>query len=260
MLKLTIFRGVGVYNTMDEYIIHPLRLGTITRPLNRMSYGAAEDSIDFPIIAYYLSGKNNILVDTGGTAPDGISWMPYRRKENETLEKALMALGVKLNEIDFVILTHFHWDHAGAVNLFDGKKIFAQRCEYEYLLTSGEKPGYELEIIFAVDYELLTGDADIANGVSVFLTPGHTMGMQCVAVNTVEGEYLICSDQIPLFSNWEAAEPIINGNGSDFAAMKTSMKKIKTKSKHNLILPGHDEEVFTRQGTYPRQSLLQTKL
>ena len=112
------------------------------------------------------------------------------------------------------------------------------------MLSPGEKPGCEPEKIFSVDCELVDGDSDIADGVSVLLTPGHTVGMQCVVVNTAEGKYIIGGDQIPLFSNWETA--VINGNGDDFAAMEVSMKKLRTTFGDVTVLPGHDELVFDR--------------
>src|SRR5512140_3120332 len=73
---------------LDTYIIRPLRLGTIRRKMGNMSYKSEVMGIfDFPLISYYLEGaEHKIIVDTGGTKPDGVKWQPYFRPENETLD------------------------------------------------------------------------------------------------------------------------------------------------------------------------------
>jgi glyoxylase-like metal-dependent hydrolase (beta-lactamase superfamily II) len=100
-----------------------------------MSYKCGvTDIMDFPLIAYYLEGGSyKIMVDTGGTPPDGIKWQPYFRTENESLDKALQGIGVSPEEIDIVILTHLHWDHASNNHLFP-KARFIVRKEYDYLM------------------------------------------------------------------------------------------------------------------------------
>ena len=78
----------------DKYKITPLRLGTITRKKSNMVYQASDTITDFPLIAWLLEGQNaKILVDTGGSAPDGKHWMPYTRKDSEALDAALRLAG-----------------------------------------------------------------------------------------------------------------------------------------------------------------------
>ena len=237
---------------MDTYYICPLRLGTIKRKKGNMSYASdITDILDFPLIAYYLeSGRHKILVDTGGTPPDGKRWQPYSRLEEEATDKALSAIGVDPEDIDIVILTHLHWDHASNNHLFPKARFIVQKKEYNYLTVfePSVKNGFDTELVMRTEYELVDGDCEIVEGISVVLTPGHSTGMQCVVVNTAAGKYVIGADLITLFENWEAVPHIPNGVFYDLDLMIDSMKKIDLI--HGTVLPGHDERVFEHK-VYP---------
>jgi len=240
---------------MNGYTIRPLRLGTISRKKENMSYNCGVmDIIDFPLISYYLEGAGHkILVDTGGTSPDGVRWQPYFRTENESLDKALHIIGVSPEEIDTVILTHLHWDHASNNHVFPNARFIVQQKEHDYL-TAPEpenKAGYDSELVLRTDYELVDGDIDVLSGISVVLAPGHSTGMQCVVVETGAGKYILGGDLITLFENWEAEPHIPNGVFYDLNAILESLEKIDRIN--GTMLPGHDEEVFNRSIIYPPQ-------
>ena len=238
---------------MNTYTIQPLKLGTIRRKKGNMSYNSGiTDIFDFPLISYYLEGAGHkIIVDTGGTSPDGGKWQPYFRGENETLDKALQGIGVSTGEIDIVILTHLHWDHASNNHLFPSARFFVQKKEYDYLKQPEPqtKTGYESELALKTKYELVDGDHGIISGISVVLAPGHSIGMQCVLVETRAGKYILGGDLITLLENWEASPHVPNGVFYDLNMMLESLEKID--KLHGIVLPGHDQEVFNRQNIYP---------
>ncbi|MBN1756217.1 N-acyl homoserine lactonase family protein [bacterium] len=238
---------------MNTYTIQPLRLGTIKRKKENMSYHCGvTDVLDFPLISYYLEGAGHkIIVDTGGIAPDGEKWQPYFRNENETLDRALRGIGVLTEEIEMVILTHLHWDHASNNHLFPGARFIVQKKEHDYLKQPEpvEKKGYESDLALKTKYELIDGDQDITSGISVVLAPGHSVGMQCVVVETRAGKYILGGDLVTLLENWEASPHIPNGAFEDMDMMVESLEKIDRL--HGTVLPGHDPEVFKRQRIYP---------
>ena len=238
---------------MDNYTIRPLRLGTIKRKKENMSYNCdITDVIDFPLISYYLEGPGHkILVDTGGTPPDGVKWQPYFRTENQALDRVLNDIGVSPEDIDIVILTHLHWDHASNNHLFPNARFIVQKKEYDYLITPVPevKAGYEVDLVLRTEYELVDGDVNIIPGISVTLAPGHSTGMQCVVVETEAGKYILGGDLITLFENWEAEPHIPNGVFYDLNIMLESLDKIDRID--GTVLPGHDEEVFNRSIIYP---------
>ena len=238
---------------MNNYIIRPLRLGTISRKKENMSYRCGvTDIIDFPLISYYLEGAGHkIIVDTGGSPPDGIKWQPYSRNENELLDKALLDIGASPEQIDIVILTHLHWDHASNNHMFPNARFIVQKKEHDYITASEPeiKAGYELDLVLQTKYELVDGDTTITPGIRVVLAPGHSAGMQCVVVETRAGKYILGGDLITLFENWEAEPHIPNGVYYDLRIMLESLEKIDRIN--GIVLPGHDREVFSRSNIYP---------
>ena len=236
-----------------SYIIRPLRLGTIRRKKENMSHRCGvKDLMDFPLISYYLEGAGHkIIVDTGGSPPDGVRWQPYSRDENESLDNALSAIGVPTGEIDAVILTHLHWDHASNNHLFPNARLIVQKKEYDYVSAPEPKVkgGYDPDLLLGTEFELVDGDCGVLPGVSVVLAPGHSTGMQCVVAETRGGKYILGGDLITLFENWEADPPVPNGVYYDLGLIKQSLEKIRRIQ--GTVLPGHDQEVFNRGPVYP---------
>jgi glyoxylase-like metal-dependent hydrolase (beta-lactamase superfamily II) len=236
---------------MSHYKITPLHLGDITRPKSNMIYGYEGAEVqDFPLIAYYLEGEHKILVDTGGSPPEsaqGKRAAPYKRMPEQELDRALGAIGVDPGDIDTVILTHLHWDHAANNHFFPEAALLCQKIEYESLLDPNvTKKGYDLENVLKFSYGLIDGDRQIFDGISVVLTPGHTLGMQCVVVDTDLGKVILTGDLVTLRESLSYDPPRFNAllyDDSALDAMKESLKKILPISR--TILPGHDPNVFT---------------
>ncbi len=236
---------------MSIYKITPLHLGDITRPKSNMiqDYEGAE-VLDFPLIAYYLEGEHKILVDTGGSHPEseqGKKAAPYKRPPEQELDAALKAVGVDPADIDTVILTHLHWDHAANNHLLPNAKLMCQKIEYESLFDPyTPKKGYDTDSVLKFTYELLDGDQKVFDGVSVMLTPGHTLGMQSVIVDTEIGKVVLTGDMVTLRESLSYDPPRANAllyDDSAIGIMRESLKKILPISRN--ILPGHDPSVFS---------------
>ena len=227
---------------MDTYKIIPLCLGHIQRPRSNMVYGCGDDTVTtYPLISYYIEGNGHkIIVDTGGTAPDGEKWMPYERKSNESMEMQLKKIDVDPMDIDTVILTYLHWDHAGNNGLFANAKFYVQRLECADL----NQPGVDTAVVSKTSYIPVDGDKELYPGIRLILAPGHSAGMQCVLVSAGQGRYLLTGDLIPLYENWEADPKIPNGGMYDLEVITESIRKVEKICDH--ILPGHDNIVFER--------------
>ena len=236
---------------MSLYKIKPLHLGDITRPKSNMIYGyKGTEVLDFPLIAYYLEGEHKILVDTGGSHPAserGKGAAPYKRSPEQELDAALKGIGVAPEDIDTVILTHLHWDHAANNHFFPNATLMCQKIEYESLLDPNvDKKGYDMESVMKYEYKLIDGDQQIFDGISVVLTPGHTPGMQSVVVDTEIGKVVCSGDIVTFRESLKYDPPRFNAllyDDSALDAMQESLNKILAISRD--ILPGHDPEVFS---------------
>jgi glyoxylase-like metal-dependent hydrolase (beta-lactamase superfamily II) len=215
-----------------------------------MIYGyGRREVLDFPLIAYYIEGEHRILVDTGGSHPDsaqGKRAAPYRRRPEQELDAALSAIGVSAKDIDYLILTHLHWDHAGNNHLFTHIPIFCQKLEFDNLIDpAGDRKGYDTDDVLQYSYELVDGDKQLFDGVSVLLAPGHTKGMQCVVVDTEKGKAVITGDLAPLREGLEYDPPRCNAllySDEAYEQARSSLDKVLSVSR--MILPGHDSGVF----------------
>jgi len=113
--------------------------------------------------------------------------------------EALKAVEINPESIDFVIVSHLHRDHAGGMTDAAGRPSFPsaryviQRDEIEAahgqeLRVRGALEKSQLDALLAAGCVMeVVGDAEIAPGVRVVRTGGHTRGSQAVILGT-EGE------------------------------------------------------------------------
>jgi len=136
--------------------IHPIRTGSVfvhERQREGRGHGlmrAARTLTDrnwtppLPIYAWLIEHPEGlILVDTGETARTATPgylprWHPYHRlavrfdvRPEDEIGPQLTAMGVRPNDVRWVVLTHLHTDHAGGLHHFPESTILVRRTEYE---------------------------------------------------------------------------------------------------------------------------------
>jgi len=168
-----------------------------------------------PILGFLLrNGKRNILVDTGvgsRMCPNGkfCGVLPAEGGEKFVIE-SLKRINVACDDIDTVIYTHLHADHAGNHFLFPKAKHIVQKDEWkelqeplEYFMAMGRFT-YDFKIIQEFK-ELMSvsvnGNFQLDEGIMCYQVPGHTLGCMALTVNTTAGMYVISSDLVNLKCN-----------------------------------------------------------
>lgn len=148
------------------------------------------------------AGGQRILVDCGvGDKTNELIATQYDvRRPHGTLIDDLARQGIAPADIDIVLFTHLHGDHAGwatkmndageTVPTFPNARYFVQRQEYEDATHTNERTR---NTYFADNFvplmqhgvlTLLDGDAPITPSVRAVHTPGHTAGHQSVIVES----------------------------------------------------------------------------
>jgi len=160
-----------------------------------------------------------ILVDSGAGNKENAKFHDIYGLENQgangrtALEDGLAQLGVTPDRVDLLISTHLHFDHAGGNTFIDEAGVvhptfpraryFVQRGEYEYAVHPNERTaasyfdrnyGPTLE---SGQLELLEGETEIADGVGVILTPGHTPYHQSIVIRSAGETAIFLGDLIP---------------------------------------------------------------
>lgn len=235
---------------MGTYTIHPIITGLNATDQGIMTYQRHYGQpIHIPIYVFYLEGGDKkILIDTGledFMVPEGLE--DELGLKCEYLEDGLERLGVKPEEIDIIVHTHLHNDHCENDAMFPNAVVYAQQAELDFM----NEPHvldhrYDADYLEGCKVEVLNGDAEITDGVSVVFTPGHTPGGQSVVVDTPEsGKVLItgfcCNDK-----NFPSAGPAVcPGVHTDAVAGWESANKVKAMKEAgeiDLIVPCHSLE------------------
>jgi len=156
----------------------------------------------------------NILIDAGigNTLTDRMRKI-YGIENESNLNKSLGMCGLKPEEIDILILTHLHLDHAGGVVRFNEReekvpsfpnaKHIIQSREWEDALSPDERTvaAYFPENFFILEdlqlVELVDGEKEIESGIKVVPTGGHTRGHQSVLIDTGNDKILCPGDILP---------------------------------------------------------------
>lgn len=158
------------------------------------------------------AGGQNILVDTGhGTKmTDKQKGFIYLTQPRGTMIACLARLGLTPADIDVVIDTHLHADHAGGntsyneagdvVATFPNAQYFVQRREYEDAMHPNERtratylPMNYQPLFETGQLALLTGDTEIVTGITGHVTPGHTPGHMSVRFESQGQQALFVCD------------------------------------------------------------------
>jgi glyoxylase-like metal-dependent hydrolase (beta-lactamase superfamily II) len=168
-------------------------------------------------VALIESGGKRILVDTGmgdkwGERERGI----YGIDRSSSLPSGLASLGLRPEDIDIVINTHLHFDHAGGNTRAHEGRVVPSFPKARYVVQLGEwedatrphersRASYLEEdfvpLAEARQLQTVQGEVEIAPGVRVVPVGGHTAYHQMVVVEREGRTLAIPTDLVPTASH-----------------------------------------------------------
>ncbi|MGB3742562.1 MAG: N-acyl homoserine lactonase family protein [Castellaniella sp.] len=170
---------------------------------------------------------------------------------------ALRLLGVDARQVEDVVITHLHYDHAGNFDQFPAARFHLQEREMSY--ATGKYMQYpRISKSFEVDdvceivrlnYDgrvvFYNGEGEVRPGILVHRVGGHTDGLQFVSVYTVRGWVVLASDASHFYENMEGGRPFptVFNVGEMLEGFDVLYRTAPT-PEH--IVPGHDPAVLTR--------------
>ena len=162
-----------------------------------------------PILAFLIEHPDGlILVDTGESSGAGQpgwlpAWHPYWRlavrfdvSPEDEIGPQLRARGIDPEDVRTVVLTHLHGDHAGGIPHFPRAEFVVARGEWEAATGRGAELGGYLpkHLPSWLRPTLVSGEHQVADGLRVVPTPGHTPNHQSVVVEDGDRTVFIAGD------------------------------------------------------------------
>jgi N-acyl homoserine lactone hydrolase len=157
----------------------------------------------------------------------------------QEFEDALATFNLTPADIDVVLHTHLHNDHCENDYKCTNARVYVQKREYDFFKNPHPVDHrYFPDLLDDNEVILLDGDQEVTDGISVLLTPGHTVGGQSIVVNTKKGRAVItgfcCNDQ-----NFPASgPPVPPGVHLNLLDAYDSVRKVKEVA--DILLPLHD--------------------
>ncbi|MFK0728419.1 N-acyl homoserine lactonase family protein [Rothia sp. BD8] len=168
--------------------------------------------------------------------------------EASYLDRSLARMGLSTENIDLLVLSHLHFDHAANARAFDNGKtrILTSTAELE-----GVKgiTGYHEGAHIPSDYEGLdiggiSGDEEILPGVTLLQTPGHTWGTMSLMLDLPdEGTKIFTSDAVYMRDSWgpPAVGAAIVWNNLAWLDSVEKLRRI-AEEKEAQVFFGHDAD------------------
>lgn len=173
----------------------------------------------------------------------------------DPLVEALEQVGLVLEQVSVVALSHLHNDHSGGVRHFAHRDvpIHVQKRELDYGLHTPH-PEPDGNAIFRVDFDdprlswvTHEGDVEIAPGVTAVLTAGHTPGHQSFVVDLAGGGgFVFAFDAADLQENIDDEVAVGCSIGVPPSATLEPLLRLKAiaAEKGYRLIPGHDPHVW----------------
>ena len=244
------------------YKVYALRYAM--RDAKRHEHFIGGDPHDAPMpMDYFVWAAVNedraVVIDTGFTAE-----VAKKRKRTylRCPVESLPLIGVDPDKVEDVVISHLHYDHVGSFHKFAKARFHLQEAEMHYAcghFMKHHKLRHSFEVedvagIVRMTYADRTvfhmGDGEVAPGITAHAMGGHSMGLQCIRVNTERGQVVLASDVTHFYENMDSGRPFSTAfhvglmlDGFD------RLRALAPSPRH--IVPGHDPEVMRRYSAVP---------
>jgi len=189
--------------------------GTIPKPLwTKQTPADARNRIKLAMRPLVVRGARTMIVDAGLGDKDNAKFHDiYGVDRARNLDHTLAEAGLSPDDIDIVLASHLHFDHAGGFTVRDASGRLRPRFpRAQYIVRRGEwedathphernrasyLPDNYVPLAEAGVLQLVDDDATIMPGVRVRRTGGHTMHHQMVLIESAGKAAAFVADMMP---------------------------------------------------------------
>jgi N-acyl homoserine lactone hydrolase len=212
---------------------------TIQTVLRGRSLTTAEGSVGFGAVNLVTTwdapgAPHRILFDTAHTG---------RRR---ALLRALEDMGLTVDDIDVVVLSHAHWDHVQNADLFPRARVLMHTDEPAY--TESPAPGDHVTPLWTglmlrhIGVQTVGDREPIAPGVHTLHLPGHTAGSMGLTVETPDGVHVLSGDAVSSATALDWGRCTVAHHDERLAT--ASVELVGTLA--DFVWPGHDRPFAVR--------------
>lgn len=207
-----------------------------------------------------------VLIDTGLGNKESDKFKSIYGVSNEgdptRLESSLGGLGLEPGDIDFVVATHLHFDHAGGGTVrdpdgtirpsFPNARYVVNRGEYAFARLDNERvrasymPENFEPLAAAGCLELVAGDTEVVPGVRMVHAPGHTPHHQSVRIDLGGEVLLYLADLVPTTAHLPL--PWIMGYDVEPLVTLESKRVLLTRAAEEGLLLAFEHDPFVAWG------------
>jgi N-acyl homoserine lactone hydrolase len=210
--------------------------------------------IRLPVPCYLIEHAGSVIVFDSGLHPDVRDERSARHgilsphfdchlPDGAALHERLAACGIDPSGVDYLALSHLHFDHVGGATLLSEAELVLQRAEWEAAVADAAGETYLAADIESLhDPRLVEGEWDLLGDGRVRLIPsaGHTAGHQSLHLRTDGGgEIVLCGDACYMRRSLD--ERALPGSGYDLDAQRRSFERLRDlESAGASLIFGHD--------------------
>lgn len=248
--------------------LHLFQTGTLKTKTKYIKMNQGDEPFEIPVPWFLLKHpQGNVVIDGGNAAEAAIdkrghwgavvdAYDPVMGLSDNCVDQ-LRLVGVTPGDVRFVVQSHLHLDHTGAIGRFPKAQHIVQRAEYDYayaphwfakgayIRADFDRPGVDWKFLGGefTDHFDLFGDGVL----KMIFTPGHSPGHQSFLVTLPKtGPVLLTIDAAYTVDHWNnTALPGLVTSSVQAADSVAKLRKI-AKETSALVITGHDPEDWAR--------------
>ena len=226
--------------THDKSVLFAGKHGPVTSPMPTFLI-----ETDEALILFDSGPDPDVIEDPQGTWKGLLKLFEPHIEPSDHIVKRLEEINLKPDDIDYIVQSHLHFDHAGGLRFFRKSKIIVHRDEDRFAHSPDPyfKGGYLPKDFDYPDlhWELIDGDQVLVPGVTIILTHGHTPGHLSLMLDVPDqGTVILASDCAQLKANME--KMVLGGICWNQALAYQAVLRLKTLAQRSNgeVWPEHD--------------------
>ena len=171
------------------------------------------------------------------------------QEPGEDTPSILAKAGIDGADVDYVLLTHCHYDHCSNLSLFPNAQVVIPEHAWNVWHEQPDGAAYlhdgflsEMEAVDADGRLMLCDGGLVTPGIGVRYVGGHCPCSQFIYINTEQGVAALTGDTIQMYANLEQNDVI----GIWYDDQECWDALDIARSSADFAIPGHDPKVFER--------------